>query len=422
MITGGVFSVAGIVAIFRLAGRRPGAWRAFRTATPYLFFAFAATWYVRWLVEPSLVPAEFSRRAPLFMAVFAIMPFIAGITIREQRDCQRLIGHVSRLGLAKLLLVAFYWLGGRAGVTGHAHQRWSPIPPLAGNLISLDLGFGCLAAQSLQRRGGWWRTAAQVLWIAAVIAVQVRVGARGPFLFFVICLAVHFVRLQGQSSRRTVAVIILALAASIAAGTMTSAEYESSRPLDSGNYSFESNLNRIERVRAAFDLVALRPLLGWGGSLVGRPIASGLWDYVHFSLLDPLLEGGLVAALPYWLLLWLTASRLVRGWKRRNPGLVLIGPSALYMFLENQVAGHITSAKQLWLLIGVINGLWFATRPGASCAPGVTHRTASRKFPGNVRWARPLTVARWAVDRRPTVSVPPSVLRSPDSHGAPDTT
>jgi len=121
---------------------------------------------------------------------------------------------------------------------------------------------------------------------------------------------------------------------------------------------------RLEILDAAFNFIAQKPIFGWGGGLVGRDINGHPWDYAHNTLLDPLVEAGVIGAVPYWTLFVFVALQMATAFHRKYPiadTLLPVLPLFAFAFLESLVSGHVALSRHMWLFVGIACGLLMRT-------------------------------------------------------------
>lgn len=356
-LAGGVAVIAGGLGILRLSRHcRASHWSRVGPAV-IAFGLFLAFWFLRWVQEPprSVEYGAFTDRIFILALAFAIAPFVAGLCARGEHDLESLLKWLAAFGAGGSIVVMVYWVTGQPSLGGHGTLLWLPIPYLNGISLAFDLGIGCVAYYAYTA-GRPSRTASigRILYLAVVIAIGVRVGERGPVLFLLPSLGATFLlRAQKQVLRRSLgAGISIVMVISIASHTSTA--FEATRTVDQDSYSTESNANRVALVLAAGAFVLERPVIGWGGGLVGARIGTaGTWQYSHVWLLDGLLETGMIGGLLQLSVLALALRGVYFAWRSRHSAATMLLPVLLYVFLEAQVSGHISASKQLWLVLGV---------------------------------------------------------------------
>lgn len=387
--TGLVFGVPAAVALIKQLLLRPARKPRNRAHRLYLglFFLFVAIWYLRWFQDPpgstySVGDESFVQRAFFFMLVFAILPFLLGLSLRSESARAEIIRWIHVFGAIGFLSIFVFWTGGVSSQHSEFTGTWEPIPFLTGIILSINIGIAGLALYvAWFTRPRWpWRLAALAVAVAAT-AILVRVGQRGPFLFFLVSIALYhgIAHARGWGKRFAYLATAALIVAQVA---LIVGEASSGRATDVTQYSAERNTNRIALASVAFDAIAQRPFVGWGGSLIGRPVHDGYWQYSHVLLLDPLLETGLLGAIPFCALLLLILYRTWRdhGWFLQSsatyPVLLVL---AAYAFLESQVSGHIAMARHFWLLAALLSGTPLPARsPGVSpSAPRVRGNPAA---------------------------------------------
>lgn len=358
-LTGVVFGGAAIAAIAKLAWFRRRSPSHAMLVLAALFCWFAFSWYLRWIEAPPRADSyeQFGDRVYVSMAVFGVLAFLGGLSVHDEQDVRQLIQAVAALGLASLIVVLLYWWTGQSGQQSNWDGRWAPIPFLSGITLSFELGLGFLAFSSeVDERRGWRWQLLRLVVVGALVAVCVRVGQRGPLVFLVPSVLVGgLMRSRSGRIRSWTRVAFLASVA-LAVVLETAKAYESSRAAQGESYTLESNANRVELAIAGTNFFAERPLIGWGGELVGKPLESGAWQYSHIWMLDSLIETGLMGGMAHWGLVILVLARLSRRWRQSDtmkPVIAGFVPVLLYAFFEGQVSGHVSMAKHLWMFLGV---------------------------------------------------------------------
>jgi O-antigen ligase len=77
--------------------------------------------------------------------------------------------------------------------------------------------------------------------------------------------------------------------------------------------------------------------------------------FSHVLFLDPVIETGIVGAMPFVLLFGVIGARLRALWRQKSAhGGFAILPMFAFALMESLVSGHISSVKHLWLLAGVL--------------------------------------------------------------------
>jgi len=252
--------------------------------------------------------------------------------------------------------------------------------------------------------------------VALAFAVDIRIGSRGPFLFLLVGIATYvFIVTVRQGIRRGAAtgagfalILMLTYAAAAPAAepapplseprpvpsatarasdaqtahpTVTPGEPESAPPTvgasapanpprvaqAEGYFSAadRATKDRFEILSATVGFIAQKPLFGWGGGLVGRDINGHPWDYSHTILLDPLVETGIVGAIPFLALcalVGLGGFRMMTGDRGRAGVLLAIIPVIVFILLESLVSGHVAISRHFWFFMGVTSGLLSLSR------------------------------------------------------------
>jgi hypothetical protein len=362
-LTGLVFGAAGAVGIAKIL-MQPEA-RANVLASPHLllFVVFVVIWLFRWFSElpPSTTLAfasDFGTRAPAFMFVFSVFPFIGALAIAGREQLTRLIRAMAAFGLVGIAILLVCWVGDVGSVATGPSGKWEPIEKLTSIMLSFDLGVGLLAlffaSEGLEHRG--WRL---VRWCAAVIvvALMLRIGERGPFVFMISAL-LTLLFLRGRGSLVKKAVGVAAILALGVVSMQLQEVYGASRAVSADKYTAEGNEDRLSLIEVALNGITERPIEGWGSGLVGKPVGNYAWAYSHVMVLDALLETGLIGATPFFGLYLLALVQFVRLWRshRGDPALVAVAVGFLYTMLEAQVSGHVSASKHAWLFTGLLAG------------------------------------------------------------------
>lgn len=456
LLTGSILLVPGGIAVARLVMRRGALRRLARSPFAYLFSTFILIWYARWIMDPP-APTEFGSRALAYMLVLAVIPFVAGLCVQSANDMRRALVWFFGFGMAGLLIMIGYWIAGAPTQNLNGSGRWEPIPFLAGGLVAVDLAVTCLAFLALwgAHRPKMFFLASALT--ALAFALDVRIGSRGPFLFlpigiaiFVLIVVARFGIRRGAATGVGLAIALLlafrvaAPAAepapplatpvvstpqpTIAAPSPTGAPAETAvptvptgatavatapsaatvPPADSvtvnvprvaqaeGYFSpaDRATKERLEILGAAIRFIGEKPLFGWGGGLVGRDINGHPWDYSHTILLDPLVETGIVGALPFWALFALVALGAVMLLRQGRGGaleLLMIAPVIVFVSLESFVSGNVAVSRHLWFFLGVTCGLLTLART-------TEWRTAQLAGPLIQQDTAPRTEGSWAVE------------------------
>jgi hypothetical protein len=264
------------------------------------------------------------------------------------------------------------------------------MPYLVGGLIAIDLGVACLALFALfpATRSRVAQLIASVLSFL-VLAIDIRLASRGPFLLLIVCLIASIAIVVWRTGPRHAAIraaglaVALVLAYRVASPLaevappptpIESAVAASATPQQPSTdapprvaqvegYLSAQDLAtkaRLETFSAALGFIAEKPIFGWGGGLVGRDINGTPWDYAHNTLLDPLVETGVVGTVPYWGLFVFLGLSLIAALRRKdaivNAVLPLL-PLLAFAFLESLISGHVTNSRHMWLLVGMACGL-----------------------------------------------------------------
>jgi len=363
VLTGSVFGGLGLTAVLRLM-LRPKSFH--NLPFLFLFLAFVAFWYLRWYTDPPQAgylsdDNTFAARAPVFMLASAIVPFVGGLLVRTEKDLRDILFWVATWGCMGMMVILIYWVLGMPNLGPSWSSKWEPIPSLTGIILALEVGFGALAFTgiSMTRRGWRWLLLRLVV-LGTAIAISVRVGQRGPFVFLVVAVLAPYILQVGSRLRQGLLVGATTLVLLVVVATETSESYSSDRATAAKSYSADSNQNRLDLIKQSLRVFRQRPILGWGGSLTGQTLGSERFYYTHVSLLDPLVETGIVGALLYWGLYFLVLRILLR---KRNMAIAggtvfgVIVPLFLFTFLEAQVSGHVSGLRHLWLVTGMIGAL-----------------------------------------------------------------
>ena len=405
-LTGAILGVPAGVAALRLMTRPGAASRVARNPSFYLFSIFALIWFARWLIDPA-PSTGFGGRALAYMFVFAILPFISGLLIRES-EVRAALSWLFGFGAAGVVIMLAYWVSGAPTLSTNFTGRWEPIPYVAGGVIALDLGVACLSLFALFPTSRTILAAFSGLLTLLVVAIDVRLGSRGSFLLLLASLigsiAIVFKRAGVREAviRAAGLLLVVGLAYGLAAPTAGVAPppVPSSSPVAAGatrepsatdapprvaqaetylSPQDPSTKERLEILEAALGFIAEKPIFGWGGGLVGRDVNGHLWDYAHNTLLDPLVETGVIGAVPYWTLFVLVTLSLVTTLRRKTPianTILPFLPLLAFVFLQSLISGHIANSRHMWLLVGITCALVIAP---LTWKPG---RDALRPRPG----------------------------------------
>jgi O-antigen ligase len=368
-LTGAIIGGSGCISLARLLLRQR------RWANPVvivLFVVFVAIWYLRWYQEPPQLnvtaeTADFAERSRVFMIAFAVVPFLGGLLARGEADYRSALSWLAIWGCLGVVIVGLYWALDQPNLSAEGSGRWEPIPSLTGIILSFDMGTGCLALLALcnSKKGRQWHV---VRWLAiGIIALlSVRVGQRGPFIFFAIAVMLNFLIIGSRHVLRSSALIAVAATIIYVVASDVSENYGATRAFDSSNYTAGSNEDRLFLWSKALEFAMERPLFGWGGSLVGLWVGDVRWMYSHATLLDPLVETGLLGTVPCWAMFILILQSLGRRWRVPISGQTvgsLIVPFVVYAILESQVMGHVSMSKHMWFALGLSASLGHAGFP-----------------------------------------------------------
>ena len=386
-LTGAILGVPAGVAALRLMTRPGAVSRLRRNPSVYLFSIFVLIWYVRWLIDPA-PSTGFGGRALAYMFVFAILPFVSGLSIREP-EVRQALWWLFVFGGAGAIVMLGYWITGAATLSTNFTGRWEPIPFVPGGVIATDLGVACLSLFALFPTSRWMMAALSGLLTLVVVAIDIRLGSRGPFLLLIVCLvgavAIVFKRAGAREAviRGAGLVLVLGLAYGLAAPAAAvappptpsasppaagapqqpSATDAPPRVAQAETYvspQDPSTKERLETLDAALRFIAEKPIFGWGGALVGRDLNGHLWDYAHNTLLDPLVETGIIGAVPYWTLFALVTLSVVAALRRTGgvrETLLPFLPLVAFVFLESLISGYVAQSRHLWLLVGFVCSL-----------------------------------------------------------------
>jgi O-antigen ligase len=379
-LTGAILGVPAGVAALRLMTRSGAASRVARNPGLYLFSMFALIWYARWLIDPA-PSTGFGGRALAYMFVFAILPFISGLLIRES-EIREALWWLFGFGAAGVVVMLGYWIGGGATFSTNFTGRWEPIPYVPGAVIAIDLGVACLSLFALFPTSRTIVAVLSGLLTLFVVAIDIRLGSRGPFLLLIACLCVCIAVVLKRAGAREALIrgagllVVLALAYGLASPAAAvapppvssgSPEQPATNPVprvaQADSYlspQDPSTKERLEIFEAALGFIAQRPIFGWGGGLVGRDINGHLWDYAHNTFLDPLVETGVIGAIPYWTLFVLITLSLVEAIRRKAAvlhTLLPLFPLFAFALLESLISGHVANSRQMWLFVGITCGL-----------------------------------------------------------------
>ena len=386
-LTGAILGVPAGIAALRLMTRPGAVSRVARNPSVYLFSIFVFIWYVRWLIDPA-PSTGFGGRALAYMFVFAILPFISGLLIRES-EVRQALWWLFGFGAAGAVVMLGYWMSGATTLSTNFTGRWEPIPYVPGGVIATDLGVACLSLFALFPASRPMMAVFSGLFALLVVAIDIRLGSRGPFILLIACLvgavAIVFKRAGAREAviRAAGLVVVLGLAYSLAAPAAAVAPPPalSGSPIPAGatrepsptdapprvaqadayaSPQDPSTKERLETLQAALRFIAERPIFGWGGGLVGRNINGHLWDYAHNTLLDPLVETGIVGAVPYWTLFVLVTLSVIAALRRNGAvggTLLPLLPLVSFVFLESLISGYVAQSRHLWLLVGFVCSL-----------------------------------------------------------------
>ncbi len=360
-LTGGLFGGVGVAGLARLAAELTRFRQLVTSRYLLLFLCFVLVWFARWWLDPPVTwrahqMTAFAARAQVLMIVYCCLPFLCGLMMSSRQEMRQLLVATSHIGVLGVLIMLGYWAAGAPHLGSRWLNKWEPIPSLTGIVISLELGLTALALV-VTEAGTTRSRLARWLVVAGVLAIQVRVGQRGPFVF----LLAAIVAALGMGARGSF--VRLGAAAGALAGAVAALSIElsdrlgDSRATDIAGYTAEGNQDRLAILKTAVELFLERPVLGWGGSLVGTPLAGDVWDYAHMMLLDLPLETGLLGATPFFALVFFAGRDAGRVWLahpelRSQLKWVLV--PLLFLFLEAQVSGHISSHKHTWLFLGAL--------------------------------------------------------------------
>ena len=369
-VTGATFGVTGIASMSRML-REPTRRRHMKQAPLLLFAAFFLLWQVRWWLSPAATvgtAAAFAERAQLYLLVFGAIPFVLGMTFGLRQDRDDLIRGMAWWGGAGIAILIALLLQ-QSGGAGWMGGRWRPVAGISTITMSIEIGLGALALLSATegKRGFTWTVLRTVAGVAPAV-IQLRIGQRGPFLFFLVSVITFFIanpRGRAVSRAFQVAAIAVVLAATIAGFV----EVGDVRVLQGAGYTAGGNEDRVTLWSSAIAAIADRPFTGWGGELVGQPIGRGWWVYAHNIFLDPFVETGLLGGALVVMLFATIALGARRAWRNGLArDLFPMMPPLAFVMLEAQVSGHISTSKYVWLLAGVV----------AAASPARSARRAAR--------------------------------------------
>lgn len=350
-LTGGVFAAAGAGALARVGGSWSGRGRHL-----VLFGAFVGLWYIQWTLNPppliSSDVEDFASRASLLMVAFGILPFLVGMSASTRERQEKLLGGLAFWGASAILVGVMFWVLGMPNLGPEWSMKWEPIRYLTGIIFALDVALGSILLLGLWagRHGTVWLiTKATVVVVSGLLVM--RIGQRGPFLSYVAGLLV--LTLSERTGRRRRLIVAASMLAVIAGLGVFVSENYTARPVAMESYSADANLSRLALLERGARAILEKPVLGWGGSLVGESVGEESWRYLHVFLLDPILETGLVGAFLLW---WLFYDVLSILWRARRTDRTGVTMAAVFVaaFLEGQLSGHVSGAKHIWLLTGMV--------------------------------------------------------------------
>jgi O-antigen ligase len=183
-----------------------------------------------------------------------------------------------------------------------------------------------------------------------MLALMVSTGSRAGTGAFVIGISLYFFPYKG--SRKKVFAFVLALVSllGVVYGVMrdpvTSDRW--SRFVEEGEVA-----GRADIYAAALEMVAERPVLGWGGKTANLELGSRLGlpnRGTHNLILQLLIEVGIVGTVPFMIGVGLCA---VATWRARKGMLGLVPLALLTMYLANSMTHTALTQKTTWLIFAI---------------------------------------------------------------------
>jgi O-antigen ligase len=266
---------------------------------------------------------EESRRWLIVVVVIAGLGMAAALLVNPDREVESLYGRLTLEGSNSI---------GTARVVG------------AGAAVALVKGLG-------GRKGGWiWLGSA-----AAMAAVLVLVGSRGPFVGFVTAVVVAL--LLGKNGRGVqrvwVSVLGLLAVSSLLLVVATSQNQAAGRiaAVISGTTTDETRLALVQECLVAISHHVLG--IGWGGfsAVALEGALQGRYSYPHNMVLEIFAEGGWLAGAAF---LGVVAVAVTGFWRQSNtPQGVTLFTMGLYWILVAQTSGDVNANRMTWVMLGL---------------------------------------------------------------------
>jgi len=217
--------------------------------------------------------------------------------------------------------------------------------------IPMALGSQALIGFSIEpiRRNIWMRVTFTALSFFP-LTVMVYTGSRGGIMAFLAGVVVYALPYHGSKRKMTailgVIIAVVGVAYSVVNDQSTLSRVESS-------YDTGDTAGRDKLIAAARGMIAEKPLWGWGAIVwsyeLGAREGKGLkYRGAHNLVLDLLMEGGLLGAMPFLIGLGLCVRA---AWTARGCHLGLLPLVWLITMLVANMSGEWLVSKSMWLVL-----------------------------------------------------------------------
>ena len=215
------------------------------------------------------------------------------------------------------------WLGTRTAATFNN-------PNLYGQLAVMLLPFGVYCAVTAARKTERWGYGIMIL--ISLLGVLFTFS-RGSYLGLLLAIAV-FLALNIRRSKNARIALVVVLVVVLLFVLIPNPFMQRLETIDSQDIAINK---RLDAWQTAWDAIVQRPLLGYGaGTLNAMDIiqAAGIdgTPHTHNAILELLLEGGILALLPFVLMCVRFVNTNVRLWKQDDSHVHSLGVASLAMF------------------------------------------------------------------------------------------
>ena len=211
----------------------------------------------------------------------------------------------------------------------------------------------------------------RVIWLslaAALCAVTVFVGSRGPFVALVVSVIVVLLTAKAfRGARRIPTLAMGAVALTALLAYVTQSENRAASRI-AHLLTGRSVDDRIFLIRQSLSLIQSHPLgIGWGGFASAPTDPAGFYGrfpYPHNVFLEVLVEGGWIAGLAVLVLFCLS----IRGFVQQSTSVegATLFAVGLYWMLVAQTSGDVNGNRMTWVLL-MLGVVLYERPPAAIC-------------------------------------------------------